>query len=107
MGEHKPLSTFKGVMMTLEKEFENRKILHIFNTVQLYLSIKYYTKAREESIVPAEILCTAIAQQVVDDMERMICDGKLIQLYKEAMEYLDNNNVDIDDFIFNNQTNLT
>jgi len=93
--------------MTIEKEFENRKLLHLFNTVQLYLTLKYYNKAKKESIVPPQILCTAIAEQVVNDLESIVCAGKLASAYETANIYLMENNVDIDEFQFNTKINLT
>ena len=85
--------------MTLEKEFEVRKAIHLFNTVQLYLTHKYFNEAKEKAIVPPHILQTAIAEQVVNDMEGIVCQGKLCEAYQKADKYLINNNIDIDEFI--------
>lgn len=83
----------------LEKEFEARKAIHLFNTVQLFLTIQYFNQARQqESIVPTEILQTAIAHQVVNDMESIICQDKLQDMYKLADDFLVRNNLDIDEF---------
>ena len=85
--------------MTLEEEFEVRKALHLFNTVQLYLTHKYFDKAEKEAIVPPHILHTAIAEQVVNDLESIICSGTLRDAYEKADKYLQRNNIDIDEFI--------
>ena len=85
--------------MTLEKEFEARKTIHLFNTVQLYLTHKYFNETKEEAIVPPQVLHTAIAEQVVNDMEGIIFGGMLREVYEKANIYLEDNNIDIDEFI--------
>lgn len=85
--------------MSLEKEFEFRKAIHLFNTVQLYLTHKYFNEAQHKAIVPPEVLQTAIAEQVVNDMEGIICNGMLRDAYEHADKYLTKNNIDLDEFI--------
>ena len=85
--------------MNLEKEFEIRKAVHLFNTVQLYLTHKYFEEAQQEAVVPPEILQIAIAEQVVNDMQGILCNGSLQETYNKADKYLIKHNIDLDNFI--------
>ena len=84
---------------TIEKEFEIRKSIHMVNVVQLYLSHKYFNEAKGDAIVPPDIMQIAIAEQVVNDLERIMLKGDLKLAYDKADKYLISHNLDLDEFI--------